>query len=36
MSDVRGAIIIIARLVFGGCTFLPFSLGPTGDCSCRH
>jgi len=25
-----------APLVFGGCTFLPFSLGPTGDCSCRH
>ena len=23
-------------LVFGGCAFLPFSLGPTGDCSCRH
>ena len=24
------------HLVFGGCAFLPFSLGPTGDCSCRH
>ena len=23
-------------LDFGGCAFLPFSLGPTGDCSCRH
>ena len=23
-------------LVFGGCAFLPFSLGPTGDCSCRY
>ena len=23
-------------LVFGGFAFLPFSLGPTGDCSCRH
>ena len=23
-------------LVFGGCAFLPFSLGPPGDCSWRH
>jgi hypothetical protein len=23
-------------LVFGGFAFLPFSLGPAGDCPCRH
>ena len=22
-------------LVFGGCAFLPFSLGPAGDCPCK-
>ena len=27
---------VLILMDFGGCAFLPFSLGPTGDCSCRH
>ena len=26
----------MSSLVFGGFAFLPFSLGPAGDCPCRH
>ena len=26
----------LSRLVFGGFAFLPFSLGPAGDCPCRQ
>ena len=28
--------LVFGSLVFGECAFLPFSLGPAGDCPCRH
>ena len=30
------ALCQLWTLVFGGFAFLPFSLGPAGDCPCRH
>ena len=33
--DAAGAAFC-QSLVFGGFAFLPFSLGPAGDCPCRH
>ena len=36
MSGPHTMLELSTPLAFGGCTFLPFSLGPTGDCSCRH
>jgi len=30
------AVLHVVSLVFGGFVFLPFSLGPAGDCPCRH
>ena len=32
----HAAAASVIFLVFGGCVFLPFSLGPPGDCSWRH
>ena len=29
-------VLTCDALVFGGFAFLPFSLGPAGDCPCRH
>ena len=28
--------VVLRTLDFGVFAFLPFSLGPTGDCSCRQ
>ena len=36
LSLVRPDRRLLLGLAFGGCTFLPLSLNPTGDCSCRH